>query len=114
VKGKIESAFASIGNKVKQIFGIASPSKMFMGIGQNLVLGLEEGFTDAMPRAVRAMEGVLPSDFGIRMRNTSMPGAAGGTTINQQLTITTPKALSEKELAREFKNMNRKLALSLA
>ncbi|GHU79725.1 hypothetical protein AGMMS49992_32040 [Clostridia bacterium] len=33
------------------------------------------------------------------------------TTINQTITITTPKALSEKEMSRELRNLNRQLAL---
>jgi hypothetical protein len=38
-------------------------------------------------------------------------GSATGTSITQNLSVVTPKALSEKELAREFKNLSRKLAL---
>ena len=35
----------------------------------------------------------------------------GGTTIHQNVSITGPKTLSEKETAREFRNLPRKLAL---
>ena len=35
----------------------------------------------------------------------------GGTTIRQNVSITGPKTLSEKEAAREFRNLSRKLAL---
>jgi len=47
--------------------------------------------------------------------STSEPSAGLGTSgpvINQNLSVVAPKALSEKELAREFKNMSRKLALA--
>jgi hypothetical protein len=38
-------------------------------------------------------------------------GGAYGRHISQSISITTPRALSERELAREFRNLNRKLAL---
>jgi hypothetical protein len=41
------------------------------------------------------------------------PGYAGGTVINQNVAITSPKALSEKEAAREFRNLSRKLAMGV-
>ncbi|GHU71325.1 hypothetical protein FACS1894184_17970 [Clostridia bacterium] len=34
-----------------------------------------------------------------------------GTVINQSISVITPKALSEKELSREFQNLSRQLAL---
>jgi hypothetical protein len=36
---------------------------------------------------------------------------SSGTVINQTLSVTTPKALSEKELTREFRNLSRQLAM---
>jgi len=40
-------------------------------------------------------------------------GAVSGNNITQNITIKSPKPLSEKEVAREFKNLSRKLALGM-
>jgi hypothetical protein len=43
------------------------------------------------------------------VNGTNGVGYGNATIINQNLSITTPKALSEKELAREFKSMSQQL-----
>lgn len=40
-------------------------------------------------------------------------GVPGGATIHQSISVITPKALGERELPREFRNLSRKLALEL-
>jgi hypothetical protein len=65
------------------------------------------------------MKNAIPTDFdvdaGLNLSSSLARDARGlsanGTTINQSISVVTPKALSEKELAREFKNLSRKLAL---
>jgi len=65
------------------------------------------------------MRKAIPTDFeidaglkaGSLSRGTGVLGA-NGTVINQSISVVTPKALCEKELAREFKNLSRKLALA--
>lgn len=39
--------FGSVVNAIKKLLGIASPSKVFAGIGRNLVAGLSSGYADA-------------------------------------------------------------------
>jgi hypothetical protein len=83
-------------------------------------LGIGVGFEAAMKRVGEDMKNAIPRDFdveaGLNVRgSTSEPSAGLGTSgpvINQNLSVVAPKALSEKELAREFKNMSRKLALA--
>ena len=83
--------------------------------------GLDVGFVGSMKKAAADMADAIPTDFNTAARlnasgygNNGMAGGyGGGTVINQNLTITTPRALSERELAREFKNMSQRLALSL-
>jgi hypothetical protein len=38
---------------------------------------------------------------------------AGSQSVTQNISVTTPKALSERELAREFRNLSRKLVLGV-
>jgi hypothetical protein len=59
------------------------------------------------------MQNAMPSSFDLNYRGLSGQGSATGTNITQNISVVTPKALSEKELAREFKNLSRKLALEL-
>jgi hypothetical protein len=63
------------------------------------------------------MQNAIPTNFDLdtNVRGRSSAGydgrREGGTTIHQSISITSPKALSEKESAREFRNLSRKLAL---
>jgi hypothetical protein len=58
------------------------------------------------------MQNAIPTRFDVNTVGSSgQGGAVSGTNITQNISVVTPKALSEKELAREFKNLSRKLAL---
>ena len=48
---------------VKSLFGIHSPSTVFAGIGENMGLGLGEGFIDAMEDVEKEMQKAIPSEF---------------------------------------------------
>jgi hypothetical protein len=111
-----------IAAKVKSVLGIASPSKVFAAIGEQMGEGIDVGFIGSMRQVARDMANAIPTDFNTNVNVRSgytasaaggHSGYAGGTIINQNLSITTPRALSERELAREFKNMSQRLALSL-
>ena len=117
--GKIKGFFSGIVDGIKNFFGIRSPSTLFAGLGRNMGEGIGVGFEDAMDTVARDMRDAIPNDLGLDAR-FNISGAANGygaspgtsgTTINQTISVVTPKALSEKELAREFKNLSRKLAL---
>ena len=112
---------------VADILGISSPSKVFRDfIGKNMMLGLADGITENADEVYGSLSDVAQNladtDFDIDVdpslnihggsSRRGANGGAGGTTINQHIAITSPKALSEKEAAREFKNLSRKLALS--
>jgi hypothetical protein len=69
------------------------------------------------------MERAIPTDFEINptikggFEGAYEAGAAAypaGGNVTQNISITSRKALSEKEAAREFRNMSRKLALGVA
>lgn len=54
-KGQISGFFTGIVDGVKETLGIASPSKVFAGIGTNMALGLGEGFESTMGKVERDM-----------------------------------------------------------
>ena len=110
---KISGFFGNVVSRIKDFFGIHSPSALFAGIGRNMGEGIGVGFEDAMKTVSRDMQNAIPTSFGLNYGNVN--GQSGsvptGTNITQNISVVTPKALSEKELAREFKNLSRKLAL---
>lgn len=75
--------------------------------------GIGVGFEDAMTSVSRDMQNAIPTNFGINTgaKSRQSEQLAAGANITQNISVVTPKALSEKEIAREFKNLSRKLAL---
>ncbi|WKB36396.1 hypothetical protein QS257_04560 [Terrilactibacillus sp. S3-3] len=110
---KISGFFGNVVSRIKDFFGIHSPSTLFAGIGRNMGEGIGVGFEDAMAAVSRDMQNAIPTSFDLNYGRLSGQGGAvpAGTSITQNISVVTPKALSEKELAREFKNLSRKLAL---
>lgn len=116
---KIKGFFSGIVDGIKDFFGIHSPSTLFAGLGKNMGEGIGVGFEGAMDTVARDMRDAIPTQFdtaiGLNMKGkfSTQDGVLStvGTTINQTISVVSPKALSEKELAREFKNLSRKLAL---
>jgi len=115
---KIKGFLGGIVSSIKGFFGIKSPSTLFAGIGRNMGEGIGMGFEDAMKTVAEDMRNAIPTDFDVEP-NVRARGSVGydgreGTgnrTYHQNISITSPKALSEKEAAREFRNLSRKLAL---
>lgn len=113
---KISGFFGGVVSRIKDFFGIHSPSTLFAGLGENMAAGLGAGFGSEMNRVAADMRNAVPTSFDMNARSSAANGSSGsgfGTSITQNISVVTPKALSEKELAREFKNLSRKLALEL-
>jgi phage-related protein len=110
--GQIKGFCSGIVDSIKGFFGIRSPSTLFAGMGVNMAKGLGVGFEGEMEKVSQEMRDAIPHSFNTNVDvNGSATGAAAGTT--QYITIQSPKALSEKEAAREFRNLSRKLALGV-
>ena len=118
---KVSGFFSSLTDRIKDFFGINSPSTLFAGLGFNMGEGIGVGFENAMKSVASDMINAIPTEFDVNAgynRNDAIGSRTGyglsgtGTTINQNISVVTPKALSEKELAREFKNLSQKLAMS--
>jgi phage-related protein len=107
---KISGFFGGVVDRIKDFFGIHSPSTLFAGLGRNMGEGIGVGFEDAMASVSREMQNAIPTSFSVSA-GVSGRSISTGTSITQNISVVSPKALSEKELAREFKNLSRKLAL---
>lgn len=78
----------SVVNHIKNFFGIHSPSTLFRDeIGENLALGISEGFTDEMKNVTNEMQNAIPTSFDtnatINGLSTHPVGLAGDYTYNK-------------------------------
>ena len=76
IKDKISGFVGGIVSGVKGVLGIKSPSTVFAGIGDNMALGLGEGFDKAMDKVSDDIQGAIPKDFDIHS-NVNLNGAGG-------------------------------------
>ena len=74
IKDKVSDFFSGIVDGVKDMLGIHSPSKVFADIGDNMALGLGEGFEDAMSDVGKQIERAVPTDFDFKANINGMIG----------------------------------------
>lgn len=74
LKTWVSKKFQGLVDGVKSFLGIASPSKVFAGIGKNMALGVGEGWGDEFGRIKRDIEGGL--DFGTARVDWASSGMA--------------------------------------
>ena len=88
---KVSSFFSGIVDGVKGMLGIHSPSRVFAGIGQNMALGLGQGFEKQMQSVTAGIQNAIPTPTVDTVYNAAAglvnglaaQGAAGGSyTIN--------------------------------
>ena len=88
---KVSGFFSGIVDGVKGILGIHSPSRVFAGIGQNMALGLGQGFEKQMQSVTAGIQNAIPTPTVDTVYNAAAglvnglaaQGAAGGSyTIN--------------------------------
>lgn len=65
---KVSGWASDLWNGILDFFGIHSPSKKFAWVGENLGLGLTEGFVDTMDDAEKDIRDAIPQDFDIDAR----------------------------------------------
>ncbi|GHU48761.1 hypothetical protein FACS1894127_0110 [Clostridia bacterium] len=62
---KISGFFGGIVDNIKKFFGIASPSKLFAGLGENMGEGIGVGFEKAMDHVGDDMAAAIPTEFDL-------------------------------------------------
>jgi len=62
---QITSWLNGVVDGIKGFFGIKSPSTIFAGIGQNLALGLGDGFKHEMTAVTKQMNKAIPTEFEV-------------------------------------------------
>jgi TP901 family phage tail tape measure protein len=76
IKDKISGFVGGIVSGVKGVLGIKSPSTVFAGIGDNMAIGLGEGFDKAMNKVSDDIEEAIPRDFDVDS-NVNINGTGG-------------------------------------
>ncbi len=96
---KVSGFFSGIVDGAKRLLGIRSPSRVFAGIGENMGLGLGEGFTDTMKSVEKDMQKAIPTDFQIDM-NSVVSGTSGLAGTAQAFNVTIPLTIDGTTLTR--------------
>jgi hypothetical protein len=86
IKDKVSGFFSGIVDGAKSLLGIRSPSLVFAGIGENMGLGIGEGFTSAMKGVEKDITDAIPTDFDLDMK-TSIHRATNDTAMNVKKTV---------------------------
>ncbi len=114
IKDKVGSFFSGIVSGVKSKLGIHSPSRVFAGIGENMALGLGEGWNNEYDSIKRSITGGMDfgtaqigaeQSFGGQMRNAlSSIGNVGG-----DITIVVQSVLDGKIIGESVSKYNRQM-----
>lgn len=105
---KIKGFMSNVVGKIKNFFGIHSPSTLFEDeIGANLALGLGEGFSDEMQTVTKEMQDSIPTSFDTTANLTS---SASGYAVNSfeamleafKQALTEMKIVLDDEVAGQF------------
>ncbi len=114
IRDKVGSFFSGIVSGVKSKLGIHSPSRVFAGIGENMALGLGEGWDNEYDSIKRGITGGLDfgtaqigaeQSFGGQVRNAlSSIGNAGG-----DITIVVQSVLDGKIIGESVSKYNRQM-----
>ena len=114
IKEKVGSFFSGIVSGVKSKLGIHSPSRVFAGIGENMALGLGEGWDNEYDSIKRGITGGLDfgtaqigadQSFGGQMRSAlSSLGNVGG-----DITIVVQSVLDGKIIGESVSKYNRQM-----
>lgn len=78
IKDKVSDFFGGIVDGVKGLLGIQSPSKVFAGIGENMALGLGEGFDAEMKNIGRKINSSIPTEIDTQLNVNGRGFANGG------------------------------------
>ena len=101
LKEKVTGFFDGIVGGVKDFLGIASPSKVFAGIGGFMAAGLGEGFEDGMKDVERQMYGSIPEpDISLSTAVGGIVNGMQGAMMGQSSNITVELTLDGTTLAR--------------
>lgn len=99
IMDKIKGFMDGIVGGIKKFFGINSPSKLFRDeIGENLALGIGEGFSDEMKTVSQQMGDAIPKSFDIETSINSVAGARTSAAPYENMVGAFKEALSQMKI----------------
>ena len=105
-KQTVENVFTGLVDGVKSFLGIASPSKVFAGIGGYMAEGLGQGFDKEFSNVKRGIQSQL--DFGTMTFGMSsfghLPALAGAGTTNNYYNINADRVMQLNDIIRITEN----------
>lgn len=97
---KISGFFGGVVDRIKDFFGIHSPSTLFAELGGNMGAGIGVGFEKAMGQVGKDMQSAIPTDFDMQMQSTVTGAEAPTTATLQPINVTIPLTVDGIMLAR--------------
>ena len=82
ISAEVTGFFSGIVDGVKDFLGIHSPSKVFAGMGENMALGLGDGFTDEMKAVTKQINKAVPTSIDMAGSYGMSGRGAGGVVVN--------------------------------
>lgn len=120
VKKAAENVANGIGNKVKEILKLGSPSKLLKGMGEDTGEGLKIGLENTISRINKASKDMAAAAMpkmhemeGLELSGTNINRGGAGIAAGKQLTVNmySPKALDVREANIQFKRTLNKMAV---
>ena len=114
IKGKVTGFFSGIVDSVKGFLGIHSPSRVFAGIGENMALGLGEGWDDEFGNIKKDIQNGM--NFGVATVGVDSSAisrnyfGAVPSWIDKPITIIVQSVLDGKVIGETAYNYNRQKA----
>ena len=108
IKGKIKGWVGNVTKFLKNLFGIASPSKLFRDeIGTNLALGIGVGFSEEMKHVASDMADSIPKSFDVDPTINGGRYASSGSVTSEMVNafkeaLTQVKIVLDDEVAGNF------------
>jgi phage-related protein len=81
LKDKVTEFFGGVVDTIKDFLGINSPSKVFSGIGENMALGLGNGFETEMNKVAKQINSSVPASLDVGINAAGGYGSGYGTAI---------------------------------
>lgn len=85
IKNKVKDFFGGIVDGVKGVLGIASPSKVFKGIGGFMAEGLGEGFETEMDSVSSQIKNAIPTEFDLNTSTNVSSSVKGSLSFPRRL-----------------------------
>lgn len=99
LKDKIKGWVGNVMDFIKKLFGISSPSKLFRDeIGENLALGIGEGFTKEMNSVAKDMQNAIPTSFDLNPNINTPSGFSDNAFSYNTMLQAFKEALSEMKI----------------